>query len=183
MGGRVGQRLTWEWFSARKTLRVGGGRCASVGFSLIEVVIVIVILAIIAAIAIPRLSRGSDGAAEATTSQNTSVLQKAVDLYAAEHGAFPDANRIADQLTLFSDAQGSVSKTHGPSYPFGPYVRKVPPVTTGPNKGSSVISKSGGTEVGWVYDPGNGSISANTASASTTQPTTAPAESPDNSNH
>ena len=61
-------------------------------FSLIEVVMVIVILGVIAAIAIPRLSRGSQGAAEAACTRDVQVIQKAIDLYAAEHnGAFPGA--------------------------------------------------------------------------------------------
>ena len=147
-------------------------------FSLIEVVIVIVILALIAAIAIPRLSRGSQGSAEAATVKNAALLQKAIDLYAAEHnGAFPNPMLIGEQLTLYSDAAGTVSKTRSGAHPFGPYVRKVPAVLTGPNKGSSGIGTAPGNGVGWVYNHAEGAITANTGdAAAATNPPTLPSD-------
>ena len=138
------------------------------GFSLIEVVLVVVILATIAAIAIPRLSRGSEGSAEATLSRDVQILQKAIDLYAAEHnGAFPDAARIADQLTLHTDAGGAASKQKSSQFEFGPYMRKVPPVPVGPNKGNTAISTAPGPGVGWIYDPTEGTITPNTTPPAT----------------
>ena len=141
----------------------------SPGFSLIELVIVVVILAIITAIALPRLSRGTEGAAEATTVQSVAVLQKAIDHYAAEHGSYPDPDQVANQLTWFTDAQGNASPAKGDSYPFGPYVRKLPVLTTGPNKGSSAISASTSRGVAWVYDAATGSVRANLSNAAATQ--------------
>ena len=148
-------------------------------FSLIEVVLVIVILATIAAIAIPRLSRGSQGSAEAALSRDVQVLQKAIDLYAAEHnGAFPDGARITDQLTLYTDGSGSASKAKSAPFEYGPYMRKVPPVPTGPNKGNAAISTAAGVGVGWIYDPTEGTITPNnTALVAGTQPSP-PAVSP-----
>jgi prepilin-type N-terminal cleavage/methylation domain-containing protein len=149
------------------------GIAAGGGFSLIEVVVVVVILAAIAAIAIPRLSRGTQGSVEAAVARDVQVLQKAIDLYAAEHnGAFPNGAMVADQLTLHSDAAGSTSQSKTPPYSFGPYLRKVPPVPVGPNKGSRNISTAPGVGVGWIYDPTEGTITANTAQVPTT---TAPA--------
>ena len=143
------------------------------GFSLIEVVIVVVILGIIAAIAIPRLSRGSQGSLDAAQARDIQVLQKAIDLYAAEHnGAFPNAAMIADQLTLYSDHNGATSKSRTSPYTFGPYLRKVPPVPTGPNKGNSNISTGPGIGVGWIYDPTEGTITPNET------PAPGPASSP-----
>jgi prepilin-type N-terminal cleavage/methylation domain-containing protein len=140
-------------------------------FSLIEVVLVIVILGVIAAIAIPRLSRGSQGSADAACARDVQVLQKAIDLYAAEHnGAFPNAAMIADQLTLYSDHAGSTSQAKSPAYPFGPYLRKVPAVPTGPNKGATNISTAPGVGVGWIYDPTEGTITVNDAGQPTTSP-------------
>jgi len=133
------------------------------GFSLIEVVIVVVILALVAAIAIPRLSRGSQGSTDAALARDVQVMQKAIDLYAADHnGAFPDPAMIADQLTLYTDTRGVVSKTKERPYSFGPYMRAVPPVPTGPAKGSTVIGTVGGTGIGWIYDHAEGAITANT---------------------
>jgi general secretion pathway protein G len=151
------------------------------GFSLIELVIVIVIIAIIAAIAIPRLSRGGDSAAEAATTQNVVVLQKAVDLYAAEHGNYPDPDQVSDQLTLYSDSGGAVSQSKTPPFNFGPYVRKLPPLTTGPNKGNSAIGPKGKGGLAWVYDGTTGVVSANSGTGtgigdatSTSQPAATP---------
>jgi type II secretory pathway pseudopilin PulG len=144
-------------------------------FSLIELVLVIVILALIAAVAIPRFSRGTEGSADASTAKSASILQRAIDLYAAEHGdTYPDPNLISDQLTLYTDAMGATSKNKTPPYSFGPYVRKVPAVPLGPNKGSTGIATAAGAGVGWLYNPSEGTISAYTGSA-TASPTTLPA--------
>jgi prepilin-type N-terminal cleavage/methylation domain-containing protein len=150
-------------------------RSAASGFSLIELVIVVAIIAVITAIAVPRLSRSSEGAADAATVQNVAVLQKAVDLYAAEHGNYPDPDQVGDQLMLYSDSGGAVSKAKASPFTFGPYVRKLPVLTTGPNKGNSAIGPSGTPGLGWVYDGTTGVVTANTdATASTTQPASSP---------
>jgi prepilin-type N-terminal cleavage/methylation domain-containing protein len=146
---------------------------AAGAFSLIEVVMVIVILGVIAAIAIPRLSRGSQGSADAASARDVQVIQKAIDLYAAEHnGAFPHGAMIADQLTRYSDAAGSTSNNKTAAHPFGPYLRKVPALPAGPNKGASNISTTPGVGVGWIYDPTEGTIAPNEAAppASATAP-------------
>ena len=151
-----------------------GGRTVAprAGFSLIEVVMVVVILAAIAAIAIPRLSRGTRGSADAALTRDVQVLQKAIDLYAAEHnGAFPNGAMVADQLTLYTDNAGAMSKSKSPPHNFGPYLRKVPPLPSGPNKGNSHISTAAGIGVGWNYDPTEGTITPNTSpTAATTAP-------------
>jgi len=150
------------------------------GFSLIELVIVVVIIGIIAAIAIPRLSRGASGAADSALAGNLSVLRNAVDLYATEHGGtFPAINvdstsgvNTIDQLLKYTDATGGVSATKDTTHIFGPYLRKVPAVPTGPNKGASNISTAPGAGVGWIYDPAEGTITANDTAppAATTGP-------------
>ena len=130
---------------------------------------VVVILAAVAAIAIPRLSRGSQGSTEAALARDLQVLQKAIDHYAAEHnGAFPHAAMVAEQLTQYSDVTGAMSQAKTPPYTFGPYVRKIPPIPTGPNKGSSNISTAAGIGVGWIYDPAEGAITPNMTPPDTT---------------
>ena len=154
----------------------GLGGAVRRGFSLIEVVMVVVILAAIAAIAIPRLSRGSQGSVDAALARDVQVLQKAIDLYAAEHnGAFPNAAMIADQLTLYTDSAGAMSASKTPPHSFGPYLRKVPAVPAGPNKGSSNISTAPGIGVGWIYDPTEGTIAANTNAVPVTTAPSPPA--------
>jgi prepilin-type N-terminal cleavage/methylation domain-containing protein len=138
-------------------------------FSLIELVIVVVIIGIIAAIAIPRMSRGAAGANDSALSGNLSVLRKAVDLYQAEHdGAYPALATFADKLTKRTKSDGSVQPMPGTDddqYPFGPYLRAIPPLPVGANKGQTAVHAGalGAANFGWKYDDKTGSIQANSA--------------------
>ncbi|MEX0652786.1 MAG: prepilin-type N-terminal cleavage/methylation domain-containing protein [Phycisphaeraceae bacterium] len=129
------------------------------GFSLIELVIVVVIIGIIGAIAIPRMSRGASGAADSALVANLSVLRNALDLYAAEHGGdYPtDETTIAEQLTGRTNAAGDVMPAAGDpaDYIYGPYLRAVPPLPVGANKGETGFTDSEGESgSGWHYDAG-----------------------------
>jgi len=134
-------------------------------FSLLELVIVVVIIGIIAAIAIPRMSRGSAGAADSALSGNLTILRNAIELYSAEHhGKLPTQADIVDQLTGYTDLDGTVSPTGTKVAPYiyGPYVRKIPPLPVGDKKGSNGIAAIDGDGVGWLYDATAGTIKANT---------------------
>ncbi|MBX2852739.1 MAG: prepilin-type N-terminal cleavage/methylation domain-containing protein [Phycisphaeraceae bacterium] len=132
------------------------------GFSLIELIIVVVIIGIIGAIAIPRLSRGADGANSSKLKQDLEVLNKALDLYAAEHdGAYPTIAEVAQQLTQYTDADGNVSATPTATHIYGPYLRAIPPTSGGKYPGSSTIALSDGTDVGWIYRPARARIYLN----------------------
>ncbi len=139
-------------------------------FSLIELVIVVVIIGIIAAIAIPRMSRGAAGANDSALSGNLSVLRKAIDLYQAEHGgAYPPLATFADVLTKRTNYTAGVQPTPGTDddqYPYGPYLRSIPPMPAGTvNKGQTGVHAGalGTANFGWKYDVITGSIQANTA--------------------
>lgn len=136
------------------------------GFSLIELVIVVVIIAIIAAIAIPRMSRGAAGATDTAMSANLRVLRNAVDLYAQEHGGtYPTVSNInatPGALTAFSDDNGALSATKTGNYIYGPYLRTVPGVPLGTEKGAGTFAAAAGSNVGWVYDAATGAVTANT---------------------
>ncbi len=119
------------------------------GFSLLELVIVIVIMGIIAAIAIPRMSRASKSAGESAAESNLSLLQNAIEQYAAEHdGTYPTVADFEKQLTIkIGD--------------YGPYLRDIPEMTTGANKGATKIAAKAGDGVAWIYDEDTGEITAN----------------------
>ena len=148
------------------------------GFSLIELVIVVVIIGIIAAIAIPRMSRGTAGAADSALSGNLNVLRNAIELYATEHGGVFPGNHLVTTtehaLTKFTDDAGAASDTKTATHIYGPYLRKVPPVTVGPLKntaGADDIS-TGIVDVvdvsptaGWLYNKNTGHIKANTSAS------------------
>ena len=132
------------------------------GFSLIELVIVVVIIGVIAAIAIPRMSRGAAGAADSALRADLSVLRSAIDLYTAEHvGALPTGTGITKQLLQYSDAIGNTQLTKSKTHIYGPYLRSVPPLPVGVQKGKSGIGSGSGAAIGWVYDSATGNIHAN----------------------
>jgi prepilin-type N-terminal cleavage/methylation domain-containing protein len=128
------------------------------GFSLIELVIVVVIIAIIGAIAIPKMSRGSAGANDSAVIQDLSVMRSALDLYATEHGGiYPSttAATLLSQLTTYTDSSGNTSPTKTTSCIYGPYLKAVPNLPVGTNKGLNTITTTGpaGTgSFGWYYD-------------------------------
>lgn len=138
------------------------------GFSLVELIIVVVIIAIIGAIAIPRMSRGAAGASESALVGDLAILRSAIDLYAAEHaGKFPPAATFIDHMTGYSTAAGdSAQAAKDSTHIYGPYLRKVPPLPVGTNKGQTVVvdgsSAAIGTAAGgWWYDPTTGVVKAN----------------------
>jgi len=150
------------------------------GFSLIELVIVVVIIGIIAAIAIPRMSRGSAGAADNALAQNLAILRNAVDMFQTEHnGTYPapaGSVTVADLLTKYSNATGdAVQTTKDSTYVYGPYLRTVPPIPVGTNKGKNGIAYSGtaGTTptadstTAWLYNGADGTVAPYTGSVTT----------------
>lgn len=133
-------------------------------FSLLELVIAVAIIAIIAAIGIPRLSRGTKGAADSALSGNLAMLRNAIDIYAAEHtGSYPTEDDIGDQLTQYTDKDGNTNTTKTTTYIYGPYVRSIPPLPVGAEKGSTGIAATAdANDTGWIYTASSGDIKANT---------------------
>lgn len=132
-------------------------------FSLIELVVVVVIIGVIGAIAVPRMSGGSESAGDAKLRADMMTLQKAIDLYAAEHlGQFPSGTDIEAQLLNFTDIQGNVSPTKTPTHIYGRYLRALPALSVGVYKGNTKISTGFAPDVGWFYSPVSGVIGPNT---------------------
>ncbi|MBM4018487.1 MAG: prepilin-type N-terminal cleavage/methylation domain-containing protein [Planctomycetes bacterium] len=138
-------------------------------FSLLELVIVVVIIGIIAAIAIPRMSRGTAGAADSALTGDLAVLRNAIELFAAEHdGKYPTLAKIANQLTLYTDSTNTTDPVAAKDkdHPFGPYLRAVPKLPVGANKGKDTFTATAppGTDAaGWYYDETTGTVKANCA--------------------
>ena len=133
-------------------------------FSLIELIIVVVIIGIIAAIAIPRMSRGAAGAADSSLSGSLAVMRSGLDIYATEHGGtFPVLANFVDQMTLFTDFNGATNAAKVAPFIYGPYLRKVPPLAVGTERGSvGITDTAGAAGAGWVYNDVSGTIVANT---------------------
>ena len=133
------------------------------GFSLIELVIVVVIIGIIGAIAIPRLSRGAEGASDSALAGDLAVMRNAIDLYATEHGGdFPAVATFEAQLTQYTSATGATSATKDATHLYGPYIRKIPNLKVGDEKGGNTVAAAVGVGVAWVYNETSGTIVANT---------------------
>ena len=141
--------------------RRGQGRGGAAAFSLIELTIVVMIIAIIAAIAARRLSRHSEQAATNAIAQDMSTLQTAIETYRAEHGGYPEADKVAEQLTKYTDVFGNVSATRTAPYTYGPYVRNIPPLAAGPARGAHKIAATAANDVGWVYNAATGTLTPN----------------------
>jgi general secretion pathway protein G len=134
------------------------------GFSLIELVIVVVIIGIIAAIAIPRMSRGAAGAADSALTANLAVLRNALDLFQTEHGGlYPPATKVTTALIDFSNEAANDFGTKSATRILGPYLRSVPALPVGADKGKTTITDGTAPVAGfgWVYDPATGKIIAN----------------------
>lgn len=133
------------------------------GFSLIELVIVVVIIGIIAAIAVPRMSRGAAGAADSSLSANLAVLRNAIELFQAEHGgAYPKLADLPNAFTQYSDVLGTTfSATKTASCIYGPYVRAIPVLPVGADKGKSSFIATYTASNGWVYNETTGAVIAN----------------------
>jgi general secretion pathway protein G len=145
-------------------------RLSRSAFSLIELVIVVVIIGIIAAIAIPRMSRGSAGAADAAVQQNLSLLRNAVDMYQQEHnGTLPSLANFSNQMLQYSALDGTTSATKNTTQYLGPYLRSIPPITVGDNKGKIGVAApaSPDGETAWLYDATTGNVTPYTPGQTT----------------
>jgi hypothetical protein len=93
-------------------------------------------------------------------------MRNAIDLYYTEHGnTFPAVLTFANQMTLFSDDAGATNATKTVVYIYGPYLRAIPPLPVGAQKGKTGVAAATAGTVGWIYDASTGAISANTTAS------------------
>jgi general secretion pathway protein G len=128
-------------------------------FSLIELVIVVVIIAIIGAIAIPKMSRGAAGANDSALIQDLSTMRSAIDLFTTEHNGTAPSNATAatfiSQLTTYTDISGNTQATKDTTHIYGPYLKSVPNLPVGTNKGINTVTITGPVGTGsfaWYFD-------------------------------
>lgn len=135
-------------------------------FSLVELVIVLVIIGVIAAIAVPRLTRGATNASATALAADLAAMRNAVELYRAEHeGAFPTVANFVNQMTQFSDTGGTnfaAAANVATGIVYGPYLKGVPALPVGAEKGSTTVAAAAAVGVGWIYTDASGVIVCNT---------------------
>lgn len=170
--------------AAKRTWFEGGRKAAAMAaFSLVELIVTITIIGVLAAIAVPRLSRGMQDAAPNALQEDISILQRQLELYAAEHGGvYPGYNAdganpahgaeaFLAQLTGFSDPNGLTAAARDATFRFGPYLRGgLPTLMIGPHAGqngvrvltgATALQYQAGDPVGWVYHDVLGEIIPN----------------------
>jgi len=133
-----------------------------------------VIIGIIAAIAIPRMSRGTAGASDSALAGNLAVLRNAIDLFAAEHGGqLPTLANIEGQLTQYTDESNTTAPvaTKDTDHIYGPYLREVPALPVGANKGKTTFTGTAPAattdDAGWYYNENTGEVQANCSDTET----------------
>lgn len=134
------------------------------GFSLIELVIVIAILGILAAVAVPRMSRGAAGATSSRMRSDLSTMRSALELYYAEHNNnYPAVGDFNNALVAqFSDVDGNLNATKTGVFIYGPYLKEVPTIQVGAQKGNNGVAAADAAGIAWLYNDTTGVITPNT---------------------
>lgn len=140
-------------------------------FSLVEAAIVVVIIGIVAAIAVPRMGAAAVRARIGSLRANLAALDRAAEMYAAEHAGRCPAHDSAGTLDTSGEALaarllGATHESGAPGGWLGPYLLRVPP---NPFNGLSTVRVDGapagaGTH-GWRYDSATRSFRADDSPA------------------
>jgi type II secretory pathway pseudopilin PulG len=138
------------------------------GFPALELAIVLVVLGIVASVVVPRMSRGAPAAnpadaRDAVLVGRLKLLRTAVAAYTRDHGGHPpDPDRIVSQLTAYTDWAGRTNRARTGQHVLGPYLREIPQLPVGDNKGKSTIGLVTDPHTGWTYDPITANVRPNT---------------------
>ena len=132
-------------------------------FTLVEILIVVIILGILATIIIGLFQNGTKDAAAASLKDNLRNMRSQLELYIAQHGAYPGLATFEQQMTQYTDADGNVSAVKNATHQYGPYIISMPVLPVGVNKGKTgVTSLTYTAGFGWGYEPTSGMFKANT---------------------
>ena len=105
------------------------------GFTLIELLIVVLILGVLATVALSQFAESAQDARKAMAMRNAGLLSDAIERYRIDHGVYPGVpfgNTVPTQLTFikhlvyYTNAAGQTSLVKNATYPYGPYLRKIP---------------------------------------------------------
>ncbi|PRX31142.1 type II secretion system protein G (GspG) [Orenia metallireducens] len=84
---------------------------AEEGFTLIELMIVIAVIGVLAAIAVPKMSGVTGKAKVAQVQADFKAVQSALEMYYAEHQAYPTLAQLTSSDYIGSDLSGKLAAT------------------------------------------------------------------------
>jgi hypothetical protein len=94
-----------------------------------------------------------------TLFEDQQMLNKMIRTYRQEHhGRAPRMALFMQQLSGYTDAAGNPSPSKDETHYLGPYIKQLPRLPLGPNKGSSTV---GPEHIGWIYNEATGEIRGN----------------------
>lgn len=156
------------------------------GFTLIEILIVVMVLGILAMIIVPQINVSTSDAKESTLSTNIMTLRNAIELYYHQHDSvYPGAVKIdgsasptaaeaatafEQQLTRYTEVDGTVSDTKTADAKYGPYLKNGALPTNPFNEMTTVLcdiatdditSKTSDNTTGWKFYVITGNLMAN----------------------
>lgn len=156
------------------------------GFTLIEILIVVMVLGILAMIIVPQINVSTNDANQSALASNIMTLRNAIELYYHQHNnvypgavktdgtASPTAAEAAaafeQQLTRYTEADGTVSNTRTADAQFGPYLKNGALPTNPFNQMATVLcdiatdditSKTSDGTTGWKFYVITGNLMAN----------------------
>ncbi len=143
-------------------------------FTLIEILIVVIILGILAAVVIPQFSEASSDTRASSVMADLKMIRGQVMLYKAQH-ADTHADSFVNQMTLYTDVNGTTNASYTTTFRFGPYMLRVPP---NPYTGASTITTVTGIataytaaadlSLGWWYNSDTGGFRCHVPDATVT---------------
>lgn len=133
-------------------------------FSLIELIVVLVILGVLCAIASVCMGAAAANSCEAALKADLARLRGAIDMFTVEHAETPPRLvGFADQLTTYTNGGGHALPAANSGHIYGPYLRQIPLLPMGADKGKNTVVDNYQAGNGWVYEQSTGAIAPNAA--------------------
>jgi type II secretory pathway pseudopilin PulG len=127
--------------------------------TLVEVLVVIIVLSIIALVVVPEFSSATTAGRDASLRANLRMVRAQISLYKIEHNdAYPPFATFSDVMTLASKADHTTAAIGTGGFPFGPYMRSIPP---NPFNSLATLKATLDGTTGWTYNETTGAFNAN----------------------